>query len=575
MLFHPAFPLLVVAFIALAVPATCRKVISLLAPIISAIFLFLLDPETVYHMSFLKDYHLLLIRLDDISFLMTLVICLITFLFFLYTWHQTYNMQGVAALVYAASAIGSLLSGDWITLIFCWELMAVAAVALIWLSNRYAFKAGFRYLLIHFFGGNLLLGGIVLLIGQNQYVIGQLLPSQGAAYWLVLAGLGLSAGFLPFHSWIPDAYSRVGLGASVLMNCLTTKVAVMTLIRVFPGDQNLLIMGIVMAFWGVLYALRENDFRRLLCYHIISQMGIIIAGIGIGTPLALNGAVALTIGNMIYKGLLFMTAGAVVYATDKTKLTELSGLAKQLPGVAFIFFIAALAIAGMPGFAGFATKPMILSAASAAHMDWAELLLIFAGLGTFLSIPLKMGYFLFLAPPKEGQENPIKRKIPIHMYWAMGILTVVCVVIGLFPQILYQMLPYTIPYTSYHIGHILQECQLLAAAALTFYLMRPIAKPHAGITLDFDWFYRVPLRNFFLGLSKGIDKIRGLFWDDIIRMVKKASVWNRNPYRTFAGNTENQPVSFDPDHYRAPMLNNVLYPILVLMVILILIYVTI
>lgn len=550
---HPSFILLLGALITAFIPQKLKKYIVLVSGIISFALALRLTVGTEITVPFIQGLSLVILKVDQLAWIMTIATTFMLLLSLLYGWGEIGHREATWGLVYAGSSCGALLSGSLMMLVIWWEVMAVAAAfMLISRHDKHAVNAGIRYLVIHFFGGNLLLFGVALLAKQGFYLVEPLTRSMGTAYWLVLAGVGVSAGMIPFHAWIVDAYPNASIAGSVLMNSMTTKVASITLLRLFAGEQFLMGMGLLMAFWGVVYALRENHIRRLLSYHIISQVGMIITAVGIGTPLASNAAVALVLGNMLYKGILYMSTGSIYYCTGKQKLTELGHQVKTVPMNACFFFIGALAIAGMPGLMGFACKPMVMAASGEQKMALLSFLLYFASIGTFLSVTMKLGYNMFFginaAPVKKKNAKPM-------MYAAMAILSLIIIAFGIKPGLFYQYLPWTnaAPYSPYTLDHVLSELQLLLGGLLAFVVLHHLFKVKSGVSLDLDWFYRKPLVSFCLSLSNGINKFRLAVWQILVNGLGGVLPFFRNPMRLLmpwkhCGNAE-----FRPDFYRMPV----------------------
>jgi multicomponent Na+:H+ antiporter subunit D len=237
----------------------------------------------------------------------------------------------------------------------------------------------------------------------------------------------------------------------------------------------------------------ENNARRILSYHIVSQVGYMVAGIGIGTAMTINGAAAPAYAHILYNGLLFMGVGAVLYASGTQKLDELGGLAPRLPWVMVLYMVAALSISGMPIFNGFVSKTMTIAGAAEDHRTWIALGLELAAVGTFISVGLKLPYFAFWGGKRPDYQRALK-PIPANMYLGMAILAVLCVAQGLFPSILYRYLPYPEAAAEYHpwtAWSVIQAAMLLGFSGLAFWLTRKVIEPHKALNLDFDWFYRL------------------------------------------------------------------------------------
>lgn len=452
---------------------------------------------------------------------------MVAFLGAMFALHLKNRGEQIAALLYAAGSLGVTFAGDWLTLFFFWELMSISSVFLIWYRGRTeSLKAGFRYLVVHFIGGNLMLFGVLLLIGSGNLAVGSLTGAGSPAFWFVLLGVAINAAIPPLHAWLTDAYPEGTVTGSVFLSAFTTKVAVYVLVRVFPGTELLLYAGVIMAIYGIIYAVLENNIRRLLAYHIISQVGYMVAAVGIGTDLALNGSIAHAFSHILYKSLLFMGAGAVIYATGREKLTELGGIARAMPWTVITFTIAALSIAGAPLFNGFISKSIIVTAASLEGLKITDFLLTLASVGTFLSIGLKLLYFMFF-----GEDRGLKPiKLPFNMNLAMGLGAFLCILYGVYPKLLYDWLPFAMDYNPFTLDHIVNYTQLLLATAVAFWFLMPRLEPHANISLDLDWFYRKPLAYLFGKCIVALKQVK--VWLDASgsNMLETAVPYFANPF---------------------------------------------
>lgn len=546
---HPGFILILGGILAAVVPRRMRQGIMIGAPLLAILASLSLKDGTQWVYPFINKLQLVILRADALALLFALLFSILALLGCFYALHLDSAGETAAALVYAGSSLSVVLAGDWLTLIFFWEIMAISSVFLVWnRQTERAISAGFRYIMIHMLGGNLLLAGIFCQVTGGQFLITPLTGMKDWGYWLILAGIGINAAIPPLHAWLTDAYPEATLTGSVFLSSLTTKVAIYCLIRIFPGTRLLLWAGVVMAIYGVIYAILENDIRRLLSYHIISQLGFMVAGVGIGTELALNGAAGLACSNIIYKSLLFMCAGAVIYATGKSKLTELGGLYRTMPWVAVFFGIGALAISGIPLFFGFITKPMVLSAAACNHMPVVELLLYFASIGTFLSIALKLNYFMFFGEKRDIEVG----KIPVNMYIAMAGGSFLCLLYGILPNLFYRRLPYVTSFEAYTFEHIVGTLQLVSGITVAFGLVLSKMATHDVISLDTDWVYRKPLAALLRGVVRLVCGMREGFGvigrSTLTRMIP----FFRNPVQWAPQTAEGPaPADFNEDRYRA------------------------
>jgi multicomponent Na+:H+ antiporter subunit D len=407
----------------------------------------------------------------------------------IYALHVDNVAQHVAALTYAGAALGVVFAGDFLSLFVFWELMALSAVLIVWLHrDRMAVAAGYRYLLVHLVGGLSLLGGIVLLWSRTGSLAFDNLSAHAGtpAFALILMAFLLNAAVPPLGAWLPDAYPEASATGAVFLTAFTTKSAVYALIRGFPGTEILVWWGAAMAVYGVVYAVLENDARRLLAYHIISQVGYMVCGVGIGTPLALNGAAAHAFAHILYKALLFMGAGAVLQVTGLRRLSDMGGLYKTMAVTLGLYMVGAFAISAVPLFSGFVSKSMVVSAAAETHRAAIFLVLTLASAGTFLHTGLKLPYYMFF-----GADRGLRAKEPPpNMLVAMGAAGAACVVIGVFPALLYGSLPFPVDYAPYTTRHVTATLGLLGFTALGFFLLLTHLDPVPSISLDTDWFYR-------------------------------------------------------------------------------------
>lgn len=548
---HPGFILILGGIIAGALRGRLRQAAMLVFPLWALWSVINLEAGATRIYPFINNLELLYLKVDKLSWLMIFILVITTFLANVYALHVKKGGETASSLLYAGSSMGVVLAGDWLTLIFFWEMMAVTSTFMVWYGGtKNSLKAGYRYILVHFLGGNLLLAGILLKITAGQPNITVLTGTIDLSYWLILLGIAVNAAIPPLHAWLTDAYPETSITGIVFMNAFTTKVAVYTLIRIFPGAQILLWMGLIMAIYGVIYAVLENNIRRLLSYHIISQLGIMITGVGIGTELALNGAAALTFCHIPYKSILLMSAGAVIKATGRTKLTDLGGLYKRMPLNLIFFYIGAFAISGLPLLNGFISKSMIASAATYAHLPVTELLLYVANVGTFLSIALKLGYFMFFGADKGLEPS----KVPVHMYLAMAGMSAICIIYGLFPGLLYAKLPYPTDYVPYTLDHVVSNVQLMLGAFVAFWILSPSLKTKLSLSLDTDWVYRKPVAYLIGGTSGFVCKVRDEFGVKGSALLAAILPAFANPLKWVPlENGEPAPARFNENLYRFPL----------------------
>ena len=492
---HPGLVLIAGAWLVPMLKGQVKRVAMILVPAVALVDCLLLQPGTYGVFRFLEQ-DLTFGRVDRLSLVFGYVFALMALVGMVYALHVKDDAQHVAALTYAGSALGITFAGDFLSLFLFWELAAVSAVFLVWLRReRTAVAAGFRYLLVHIFGGLCLLGGIVLYWSQSGSLAFDDMSAHAgtAAFALILAAFLLNAAVPPLGAWLPDAYPEATVTGAVFLTAFTTKSAVYALVRGFAGTELLVWWGAAMAVYGVVYAVLENDARRLLAYHIISQVGYMVCGVGLGTELALNGTTAHAFSHILYKALLFMGAGAVLEVTGRRNLSEMGGLHKTMPVTLSLYMIGAFAISAMPLFSGFVSKSMVVSAAGESHRAAIFLTLTLASAGTFLHTGLKLPYYMFF-----GRDRGLAaHEPPSNMLVAMGLAAAACIVIGVFPALLYAQLPYHVEYAPYTARHVHATLGLLSFTALGFFALLAHLDPEPAISLDTDWFYR-------RGLSTGM-----------------------------------------------------------------------
>ncbi len=431
-------------------------------------------------------FELVPLEVDTLANVFGWIFALVTLIAGIYALHIRDTGQQSSALLYAGSGLGAVYAGDLFTLVFFWEIMAFSAAYLVWArGTAESYDSAMRYLFVHIFGGSLLLGGVLWHLSETGSLAFQAFEPGWPAY-LILAGFAVNAAVVPLHAWIADAYPRGTLTGSVFLSAFTTKTAVYTMARGFSGWEILVWAGVLMAVYGVTYAILANDIRRVLAYHIVSQVGFMVVGVGIGTPDALNGATSHAYTHILYKGLLFMATGAVIYATGRSRMTELGGLMGKLPWTFWAYMVAALSISSAPFFSGFVSKPMTIHAAEYDSTATVVLLLHLASVGTFLSVGLKVPYYTWFG---EQRDVPVK-PIPWNMYAAMGIGAGLNIIMGLWPGPLYDILPYPVEFDPYELKNLKKGFQLLLFTALGFFLIAHRLAPKAKVQLDTDWFYR-------------------------------------------------------------------------------------
>ncbi len=494
---NPGFLVIIAGVLCALVPiSSIRKFLVGAAPIAAAVIIFTAfkDPEAARTAISVGGQEMILMRIDRLAMLWGYVFCLAGVLNAIYGLHEKCKITDASALIYMGAAISGVYAGDFLTLFIFWEMAAISSVLLVWKGGENSFSAGVRYLAIHVLSGVLLLAGAVMWGRHNggDFTIGHVgLENPGGL--LLLLAMGIKCGFPLLHNWIQDAYPKASITGTVILSAFTTKLALYALARCFAGEDILIYIGAIMTCFPVFFAVIENDLRRVLSYSLNNQLGFMVCGIGIGTDLAMNGVAAHLAADVIFKGLLFMSMGAVMYRTGTAKASDLGGLFRSMPLTTVFCLIGAGSIAAFPFLSAFVTKSMIMTAALYEHHEVVLAMLLFASAGVMEHSGIKVPYFTFFSHDSGKRVE----EAPWNMLVAMGLASLLCVFFA-FPwggyQFLYSLLPNPeVHYNPYTGNHVVTQLQLLFGAILAFNLLKK-AKVYPderrAEILDFDWTYR-------------------------------------------------------------------------------------
>lgn len=512
LILHPGLILILAGLILPLLPALLRQAVLLGAPLLTLAAVWSVGDGPQITTTYL-GMELIPLQGDALSRIFATIFAIMGFAGALFSLNQTRVAELAAAFVYAGGAVCVAFAGDLITVFIFWEIMAIASTVVVAMGPN-ARGAALRYGIIHFLGGVILMIGIaghVFETGSTAFVA---MEASSWATWAIMAAFLINAGAPPLAAWLPDAYPSSSWSGMVFLSAFTTKTSVYTLIRGFPGEEILIAIGLFMVFYGIIMALLENDMRRILAYSIINQVGFMVTAVGIGTPLALDGAAAHAFAHIIYKALLLMSAGSVLYATGRSKCTEVGGLYRYMPVSCICGIIGALAISALPLTSGFVSKSLISSAAGDAHMFWVWLALTAASAGVFFHAGIKFPWFVFfnrrdyLYLHEGTPKDP-----PWNMQAAMILFSAACIGLGIWYTPLYELLPnkamvehhgVTEIYTAMKAAKIVEQLQLLFFSGLAFFLLLSFMKRTTTITLDVDWLWR--------GLPKIVSGWFGIGW---------------------------------------------------------------
>ena len=507
---HPALLMLAGALLIGPARGNVRSALVLLVPLATLGVIWQVPDGVQMSVQFLQ-YPIELIEGSPVRRLFATIFALMAFAGGLYAFRQARWFELAAAYAYAAGAIGVSFAGDLITLFLFWELMALFSTVVVWCGGTPGARAaGIRYAIMHLLGGVILKVGIEGVMVHTGSIEVRPMLADSFDHWMILIGILINAAAPPVSAWLSDAYPESSPTGSVFLSAFTTKTAVLALILLFPGEPVLIGIGLFMIMYGIIYALLENNIRRILAFSIVNQVGFMVCAIGIGTQMAINGAAAHAFAHIIYKALLFMSAGVVVYRTGKNKCSEVGGLFRTMPLTAVCGIIGALAISGFPLTSGFTTKTMISQAAASEGLAIVWFLLAAASAGVFLHAGIKFPWFVFFQ--KDSGLRP--KDAPWNMGAAMVLFSFLCILLGVAPDLLYRFLPYPVDYQAYTAGKVVFYLQLLLFSGLAFFLLLPLMKRTETISLDFDWLWRVGLLRLLRGagslVSRVVDMASGL-----------------------------------------------------------------
>lgn len=487
----PAWAILIAGILTLASPwHQVRKILMLVGPLMAGGIMLATPTTGIFGVFEVAGYTFETFRYDALSRVWGMIFILVSFLNGIYALHERSRMSDAASLIYAGAGIGAVFAGDLLTLFFFWEITAISSVFLIFASGTAAsYRAGLRYLAIQVLSGVLLLGGAVLWAHSQGDWRFESIGLGTPAGTLIFFAFGIKAAFPFLHNWLQDAYPKATVTGTVVLSAFTTKLAIYALARGYAGTEILVWIGAIMTAFPVFYAVIENDLRKVLAYSLNNQLGFMVAAIGVGTELALNGAAAHAFVHILYKALLFMTMGAVLYRTGTTKASELGGLYKSMPITAIFCLIGAASISAFPLFSGFVAKALTISAVLKEGYGIPFIILVFASAGVLEHSGIKIPYFTFFAHDSGKRV----KEAPFNMLLAMGIIAFLCIFLGVNYGVLYNMLPFPVEYEPYTFDHIVGQMQLLLAALFAFCLLvRLKLYPTERDTtiLDTDWIYR-------------------------------------------------------------------------------------
>lgn len=530
--FPPGLIMMIGALLVPFLPHIIRQIYMMALILVSAYSLTL--GFGIHSKIYVMDFEFIIFQSDTLTLPFAIIFHIAAILNVIYGAHEKHWNQHVAIMSYSGAAIAAVHAGDLFTLFIWWEATAFTSVFLILATKtQRSYKSAFRYILIQVGSGMFLLAGAILLMSETGSAEFRNFDINSLYGQLIFIAFGIKAAFPLLNGWLQDSYPEASEIGTVALSTFTTKLAIFCFAKSFAGTEILIIIGAIMTFYPIFFAVIENDLRRVLTYSLNNQLGFMIVAIGIGTELAINGAVAHAFAHILYKGLLFMGMGAVLYRVGTCKASELGGLFKFMPITAICTIIGAISISAFPLFSGFVAKSLIMSALGKEGLVFVYFMLLFASAGVLHHSGIKIPFFAFFA-----HESGIKTKeAPLNMIIAMITASTLCILIGVFPSYFYEILPYQIQYQPYDFSHVVGQLQLLTFAAFAFICLWhfKIYPPELNSTvLNSDWIYRkmipgvlLPLLNLINNINKKIEELIGFIFMYIRKFFANTMIKNK------------------------------------------------
>lgn len=408
------------------------------------------------------------LQIDSLGMFLALIITGASLLSVIYSLKYMSHDNGlekyyVLFLLLTSSMIGFVFTGDLFNMYVMLEIMTFAAIALTAFRNYKdkSVEAAFKYIVTGFLGSSLILLGTCLIYSETKTLnlaeiavvikaMESMTPTLIVAFSLMMVGYAVKAFMVPCHTWPTDAHMAAPSSISMILSGVMSKTGIYAIIRLVfmifglasnkPVGYLILVWGVITMVIGVSMALLQHDFKRLLAFHSVSQIGYIITALGIAiietgevSVLAMTGGTYHMINHAIFKGLLFLTAGAILYTTGTTDLESVSGLGKRMPFTMAMFLFGAAGISGIPPFNGFASKWMIYEAGFTGSLGIVSIIAVVVSALTLASF-IKVGHSVFFGPINKEHKNI--EDVPTSMKIPMGVLALGIVIFGLFPKVI-------------------------------------------------------------------------------------------------------------------------------------------
>ncbi|OQY47829.1 MAG: hypothetical protein B6240_05365 [Desulfobacteraceae bacterium 4572_87] len=518
---HPAIPFVILGLLLPFLEDRFWRYLLFIPPVL-AIFLSLQMQVGRYWEVDYVGQVLVLGRVDPLSLPFIILFAFMTLVCTVFSFHVREKAQHVAGLFFMAGAFGSVLAGDYWTLYIFWQGMTVSSSFLIWLNRTPgASRMGFWYMMVLLLSSVLLLAGILL----RERVTGGFIFGPADAHlmwhydWLILGAFAINAAVVPLHAWMTHGLPKATIPGAVLLSIFGIKTAIYAMARCFAGLDLLIVLGVIMALYGAVYALFSNNIRRTLAYLMVAQGGLMIAGIGMDSKMALDGAISLAYAHTFYNALLMMTMGSVIYATHEETLGQLGNLFRKLPVVAALTLLGILALCAVPFFSGFTGISLIFEEALKRNspMPGAVLVLLLGlAMAVMIIAGVRLPFYVFWSGNTRNGAPP--GPLPKSMLVAMGMAGAICLIQGIFPEVINRHLPYAMEARSLTFFRLGIGFLFPAGSLLLFVFLRPLLKPRDTELPDFESLYMLVGWGVMVLFSKPLAWVDGV-WTEIYRTV--------------------------------------------------------
>ncbi|MFE8700857.1 proton-conducting transporter membrane subunit [Cytobacillus sp. FJAT-54145] len=438
-----------------------KYILSFVVTAGALILTYFLLPGSSFQLDFLT-LTLVPFKVDPISKLTGLIFAFAGLAAVIYSISVCSRIHLSLIFVFIGSALSVVFSGDLFTLYVFWDLMTISSAFLILLASDVTMKTGYYYFLIHVAGSLSLLWGLFLQYSATGSLSLNAIEEASIPFFMIAIAIKLA--FIGFHTWMPLAYSKAPFYVAVVLSIYTTKVGVYVMSRLLSEMHILAYAGLISALFGIVMALRESQVRKFLSYSIIIQVGYMIMGISVGTAEGIAGAIFHLVNHILYKTVLFMAVGVVIYTTGKDHFESLGIMRKKLPVTSIATWVAFLGIAGVPFFNGYMSKTIIKDALHDPVLTWGLNLMSF---GTSLMF-LKFIYYAFF----KNSNVSLEKKPAIGMQLGLGILTVMMLLVGVHPSLLESLTNMHVDIHYFETKHLLSGMKPFLLSILTFILLK-------------------------------------------------------------------------------------------------------